>query len=340
MTTKYQNFSVQYFLTRALFLGIGFSLITGITKQDSIFCFTIGTLIGIFFIFLINKILEYKKQKSLNELLKEMKGLGLFIRILLLLYAMVLFLEGLTFFGLFATSFLVTTPLFFITLPLVLLVLKITKDSTTTFKVASCLFPISLGITLLSQFSLFSYTDTSNIMPLFVTETGSIIKSIFYYTSLSVSPSILMLITTENNKNGIPAYLLSSLTLIFKMFLIIAIVGPNLASLYRFPEYVILKEIKILDFIEKIENIVALSWILDHFIYISMSSLVIKELLPQKGKKGTYPLIIIFIYLLSFLYFGKIYTNELKMYYSIPYFIFSIYIIVIPILLIYCYKKK
>jgi spore germination protein KB len=340
MTTKLQNFSVEYFLTRALFLGIGFSLITGYAKQDSIFAFFIGTIIGIIFIYLINKIQEYKKDKTLNELLTEMGILGIFLRILLIIYGITLFLEGLTFFGLFATSFLTTTPIFFITLPITLLVLKITKDNTTLFKVAACLLPISLTLTLLSQFSLFSYSSISNIMPLFITKPCTLIKSIFYYTSLSVSPSILMLITTTNNKNSIPAYLLSSFTLIFKMYLIIAIVGPILASLYRFPEYVILKEIKILDFIEKIENIVALSWILDHFIYISTSALFIKELLPKKTKKIIHPLIIISIYFISFTYFGKIYTNELIMYYTIPYFIFIIFIIVVPILLIYTHKHK
>ena len=71
MTTKYQNFSVNYFLTRALFLGIGFSLITGITKQDSFFAFVIGTLIGLVFIFLINKIEQYKKEKTLHEVLNH-----------------------------------------------------------------------------------------------------------------------------------------------------------------------------------------------------------------------------------------------------------------------------
>ena len=74
MMSKLENFSVHYFLTRALFLGIGFSLIIGIARQDSILAFLIGTFIGLIFIFLINKIEKYKGEKTLNELLKEMKG--------------------------------------------------------------------------------------------------------------------------------------------------------------------------------------------------------------------------------------------------------------------------
>lgn len=340
MTSKIENFAVSYFLTRALFLGIGFSLIIGIAKQDSILAFLIGTIIGIFFIFLIDKVQQYKKDKSLNELLKEMKGLGIFLKIIFILFGLVLLCEGLTFIQLFASSFfLVKSPIYFISLPLVFLLILIAQNGvTSTFRVSACLFPLSITLTLLSLFALFGYADTSNITPLFITKPYQLIRSIFYYVSLSVTPSMLMLVT-KNNK-GIYSYLLGSLTLIAKVFLIIAIVGPILASIYRFPEYIILKEIKLLDFIEKIENIVALSWIFDLFVYISMSSLFIKELLPKKRNKIIHTCIIIAIFFISFLFIGKYYTNELLIYYFMPIFTFIVFCITIPILLIYLFKKK
>ncbi len=340
MISKFQYFSVNYFLTRALFLGIGFSLITGVTKQDSIFAFVVGTIIGIFFIWMINKIQQYKSKKTLDEVLKEMKGLGIFLRVLLIIFGLVLLTEGLTFFQVFASFFLVRTPLYFISLPLILLILKISHDGiNTTFRVASCLFPISFLLTILSQTCLFGYSDLNNIMPLFVNKPLTIMRSIFYYTSLSVSPYLLMLMTKNNNKNAIPAYLVGSLTLIFKMFLILAIIGPVLANLYRYPEYVILKEIKILDFIEKIENIVALSWVFDHFVYIAIASLFIQELLPQKKQKLWHTILVIISYFIAVYFIGKYYTNELTMYYTIPIFAFLIFIIAVPILFIFLLKK-
>ncbi len=341
MITKYQYFSVNYFLTRALFLGIGFSLITGLVKQDSIFSFIIGTLIGLFFIFLINKIQKQKGNKSLNEVLKEMHGLGIFLRIVLIIFGLVLLTEGLTFFQLFASSFLVKTPPYFISLPLILLILKISRDGiTTTFRVASCLFPISFILTIISQLGLFGYADYHNILPLFVSKPMDIIRSILYYTSLSVAPYLFMLMTKQQNENATPSYLVGSITLIVKMFLIIAIVGPLLASLYRFPEYVILKEIKLLDFIEKIENIVALSWVFDHFVYMAIAALFIRELLPQKNLNKSHTLLLIGVYLLAIFCVGKYYTNELTMYYSLPIFALVIILLVIPILYIYTKKKK
>lgn len=342
MTSKLENFSVNYFLTRALFLGIGFSVIIGLSKQDSILAFIVGTILSLLFIFLINKVQKYKGEKTLQDVLKEMKGIGLFIRIIFLLYAFCLLCEGLTFIQLFASSFfLIRTPIWFISLPLVLLLIRIAKNGIkTTFRVAACLLPISLSLTILSLCALCGYASIENVSPLFVTPPIDFLKSVFYYTTLSVTPSILMLITNKSNSTG--SYLFGSFTLIAKMFLIIAIVGPILATIYRFPEYIILKEIKILDFIEKIENIVALSWIFDVFIYLSMSSLMLKELIPKKGKHILHALLVFGSYFVSFLFIGKYYTNELRIYYIFPIFVAIIFLITIPILFIYlkCNHKK
>lgn len=342
MITKYQNFSVNYFLTRSFFLGIGFSLIIGITKQDSIIAFILGSLLGIFFIFFIKKIQEYKQEKTLAQLLHEMKLLGLFLRIIFLLFGITLLLEGITFFQLFASSFFLTkTPLFFISLPIILLLIKIAQGGIkTTFRVSGCLFPISSFLTLLSLFMLFQYADFSNITPLFVSKPFSFIKSTFLYTSLVVSPSIITLMTSNNNRNNITPYLFGCFTLILKIILIMAIVGPVLSSAYRFPEYVILKEIKLLDFVEKIENIVAISWIFDHFIYASLSSLFIKELLPKNKNTLLHAILIFLVYFISFRILGKYYTYELFLYYFLPIFIFVIFIVTIPILFVYTYKKR
>lgn len=339
MTSKLENFSVNYFLTRALFLGIGFSAIIGLSKQDSFLAFIVGTLIGLIFILLINKIQKYKGEKTLSDVLKEMKGLGIFLRVIFIIYALTLLCEGLTFIQLFASSFfLIRTPIWFISIPLVLLLIRICKNGpTTTFRVATCLFPISVFLTLISLCALCGYANVENISPIFVTPPIDFLKSVFYYTSLSVSPSILMLITNKSNNTW--SYLFGSFTLIAKMFLIIAIIGPLLASVYRFPEYIILKEIKILDFIEKIENIVALSWIFDVFVYLSMASLMAKELLPKKGKHIVHALLVVLCFFISFHFIGKYYTNELLIYYFFPILVASIFLITIPTLFVYLFRQ-
>lgn len=339
MTSKRQNFAVTYFITRALFLGIGFSLILNYVKQDSILAFILGTLIGFFILYLIDKINEYKQELSLNDVLAKMKIPGIILKIILICFAIILFTTGLTFFQLFVSSFLLSqSPIWFISLPILILILIISKkDLNITFRVAECLFPISLILTLLSLFSLIPYSNIENFLPLFVSKPFDFLRSTIYYASLSSAPGILMLMTKKPNKN-INAYALGSLTLILKIFSILSILGPTLALIYRFPEYVILKEIKLLDFIEKIENIVGISWILDNFVFVAVSSLFLKDLLPKKSKETLHPLIIIFLFIIIITIIGKNYAYEVAMYYSIPILLAITIVLTIPPLFIYTYK--
>lgn len=246
------------------------------------------------------------------------------------------------FFQLFVSSFLLTkTPLFFISLPLILLILKVCKSGKqSVFRLSGCLFPISVLLTITSLCFLLGYSKFETILPLMVTKTPSFLKAIFHYTALSVGPSILLLMTEENNTNTPLSYLLGSFTLIFKMYLIIAIVGPMLASIFRFPEYIILKEIKLLDFIEKVENIVALSWVFDYFIYMAMSAYFIKELLPKKGNEIWHFLICIGIYILAFMVIGKNYSYIIFIYYYLSLLIFLTFVVTIPPIFIHTFKKR
>ncbi len=342
MISKYQNSAMGYFLGRATFLGIGFSLLIGLTHQDTIITFILGTIIGILFIFLINKVQQLKGEKELDVVLKEMKIYGIILRIILLLFAIYLFVACLMIFQLFASSFfLVKTSLGFITLPLIILIIFIAyKGLRTLYGVTGILFPISFFLTIISLITLFIYFKTDNIFPFFVSSKMNFIKSIIFYASLTTSPYMLSLINNQNNQNNFSAYIICSLTLIIKCLLIIGILGPLIASIYRFPEYLILREIRLLDFIEKIENIISLSWIFDTFIYLSLTSLFIKKLLPKKNNKIIYFILTIFLYFVTFKYIGKTYEIEIIIYYALPYICLTTFLIIIPSLLIYLNHKK
>ena len=60
------------------------------------------------------------------------------------------------------------------------------------------------------------------------------------------------------------------------------ILGANLVDIYRYPEYMTLKKIKLFNFVEKVENIVSITWIFDLFITLAVSGNNMKELLPKK----------------------------------------------------------
>ena len=79
-----------------------------------------------------------------------------------------------------------------------------------------------------------------------------------------------------------------------------------------------LKKIKILSFVEKIENLVSVIWIIDGFFKVSMASHTIYDLLPEKyNKKIGIILATAMFYVTSFIV-GQNYITRLSLYYKTP----------------------
>ena len=101
----------------------------------------------------------------------------------------------------------------------------------------------------------------------------------------------------------------------------------------------VLKQLKVFNFIEKVENIFSLIWILDLFITLTMCIYSLKESLPLKHNKK---LIIIIILISSFIIdriLGFNYTLELRMYYILP-IISLLFSLITLIPFIYLIKKQ
>ena len=54
--------------------------------------------------------------------------------------------------------------------------------------------------------------------------------------------------------------------------LIIGILGVPVASIYKYPEYIIYKKISILNIIENVQNILFMSWIFESFTILGIAS--------------------------------------------------------------------
>lgn len=343
MITKKQKLSVMYFLSRALFLGVGFSLIFDKVGKDAWISVILGTLLGLIVVYPISKILKYKKDKSLSEVLKEMKFIGLFIRIIFIAFLIFLLYECIVIMQTLTTSFfLINTPPIIVGISgAFLAILTIKENDTTLFKVGESLVVIAI-ITVLIIFSiLLSYSELEAFLPVFTVSYKDIIKGALYYAAFSTGPLLLTLDFKDDGKNIISCYLVSSLALLFICFLIIGVLGPELIKIYRFPEYMVLKRIKLLDFIEKIENIISIIWILDAFMILATTTQTLKNLLPKKGGKILSSIILIIVTIVTGIYFGGNYVLDLKIYYYVPIILgIAIALILIPIFIFSLFKYK
>lgn len=337
---KKDNAITIFFLTRSLFFGLGISLLCKYTNKDTYIGAIIGTLLGLIIILCYRYIIQNKKNKSLNEILNQNKIIGLIVRILFLAASIIILIYTLLTYKTFISSFLLaTTPVFMILIPwLILLIYCAWGGIPMINKLATSLFPFSIILSILSIFSIFGNFDYYNFLPILTTKPTSLFMSIIAFAGISTFPGILTLHLESNIKNYVKFYLLSTILVIITIICVNGIFGEVLVNVFRFPEYMILKQVILLDFIEKIENILSIAWAFDLFITSAFAIYSIKTLVPAKKNNFSTLIIIAIIAILIDKFFDFNYIYELFAYYALPYISFILPLIII-ILLIYLLKK-
>lgn len=339
--SKRKIYSLSYFLGRSFFLGFGYSVILSITDSDSWICFILGTLIGIILVYAISKIKQQMKDKNIKDYLNQKKILKYIILFLFFLFNICIMCQLLFIFETFASSFfLIHSPTFFILLPIVFLIYRITSKSWHTIgRIGEIFMPISLIIVILSLAMLTPYGKINQFMPILNHNPKDMIAMTIFFAFYTSAPFLLLLNAPMKDTKLIRKYLLSTATIVLTGILIIAVLGPNLIKIYRYPEYMILKKIKIFEFLEKIENIISITWILDVFMTLSISANNVRHTLPKKLNKFSFLLILGILYLFV-IYLGEIYHVELQVYYFIPIVLGIFEIIFIILFFIYHFLTK
>lgn len=317
--SKRKTYSLSYFLGRAFFLGSGYSLILATTDKDSWICMLLGTILGVIFVYGISKIKEHMEKENLKDYLNHNKFLKGIILLLFFLFNLFIMIEILFILETFASSFfLIRSPSYFILLPVIYLIYRITKKGWNTIgRVGELLMPISLVIIIITFMILVPYGKIDNFLPVMTSETKDLICYTLFYAFYSSAPFLLLLNAPMKDTKIPRKYLFSSITILLKGALIIAVLGPNLIQIYRYPEYMILKKIQVFNFLEKIENIISITWIIDLFMILSMSVQNIKETIPKKKNKLVLISLLFLIYFVV-IYLGKVYQIELQVYYILP----------------------
>lgn len=337
---KKQNAIELFFLTRSLFFGLGISLICKFTDKDTYIGAVIGTFLGLLIILGYRYIILHKSN-SLLELLKKNKVVGIITRILILLASIIILTYTLLSYKTFVSSFLLAmTPVYMILIPWILLLIYCAWNGLFMIhKVASCLFPFSIILSLLSIISVFGNFDFYNFLPILTTNPSNMFMSIISFAGISSLPGILTLHLENGVKNYGKIYLLSALTIVIAILCINGVFGEVLVNVFRFPEYMVLKQVKLFDFIEKIENILSIAWAFDLFITSAFCVYSIKALAPKKYN-NIYTLAIVgMIAIIVDRIFDFNYVYELFAYYALPYISLALPIITI-LLLLFLLKKE
>lgn len=332
---------LTYFIARSSMFGIGFFNIFQNAGKDAWISVILGTLLGIIILYIYNLIKNNMNNKKLKDILQE-TFIGKIYKLIFILFYLYLMTIIFILLPLFVNSFyLTTTPKIIINLPFLLLAIYITfkgKEIIENLSNFLCIF--SIIIIIFFAVSLTGYSNLTNIVPILSNGTNNILKCALIYAAITSIPQIITINYNNNFKNTIKDYLLSSLSLFGIIFFTIIALGEPLLKIYSFPEYTVLRQIKILNFIENIENISSFIWYFDLFIMLSCLVNNLKELLPKKYNLiYFYSLLLITLLATSFI-IDKNYIYILEIVYIHSYILFLFLIIFITLLFYLKFKNK
>ena len=280
MKKNKEYLSLTNFFSKALFLGIGLSKVLIDAKESAIFSMILGTIFGTLILFILNKLSFYK-----------CNGLRRFIMFIIIYILLVIGLTEFT--TLISSIYLIDIKKYILMLPTLAVILYMnSKNIEVHYKVSSMLYIVSFTIFIITFFSLAPQIDYLNLLPLFNVSFKKILFTSLEFTLFSVVPNILLggLDIKKDNKI-IKRYLMSNLLLSLMILVTQGILSVELVRMFKYPEYIVLKKISLLDFINNVENIISFLWIFTIFMYLSICS---KELYDMSyntfNNKYVYPI--------------------------------------------------
>jgi hypothetical protein len=239
-----------YFNGRSLFCGIGLSYLLRKTGTSFWIPFILGTLLGSIILLLV-------KNTNQNKLIKIISGF-----IMAILASSLLINMGFT-------LYLNETPVFILTVFACIGAFITSKSKKIPFRqVLFILFVYSLFLFILKIISLYPHINMENMLPQNALNLLDIIKYSIIFALFGTVP-ILSLNDLNDKKNIVTNYLVSMITIFTVAFLVVSVLGIKEAQFYRYPEYIVLKRIELLDFISNVDNIFNFVIIIDLFVTMS-----------------------------------------------------------------------
>ena len=337
--------SLVWCLMLSSYMGIVPFVLFSRLKQDSwlavILDFIIGLLVITIYLYIWNK----EPDKTIFEKIKFVFGkkIGTIINFLLVLSATYM---TITYFysmiSFISSQYLIKTPTFFIMIvfgiPSAYLVNQKLK---VIGRVSFSLWIISAILFGFTFFGLSSQLEISNLFP--IAENGilpifkgSIIcmpYTHFVLLLLLAIPKNCILDKEKLNKRVMLFYTLTFIATFIGIFFITTTLGGELAKMYQFVEFQVLKRVSIIGFIERIESTLSIRWILYMFVTAIMGLFFIKTYIRntfpkvQSKEKTIMIIILIILYILSDYIFPNYTLAHNIIIKIIPYFLYLFYVL-------------
>lgn len=257
-------------------LGITIKTAFLTARQDAWIAYLLGILLGLIPVSIYLNIMNKNHDKNLIDLIKGFPKI-ISIPLFLIIALATAFTGVITLWNLshyIISQFLSQTPTFFIQAIFIIAIMYgISKGIEPIVRTCQILFFIALFIFTFDAISLSFNVDLSNIKPTLEFGFMPILFGACKIAILISTPVFFCLCIPKNqiidkekvSKYVIMFYLIAGVMCFIVTFVTLAILGPNLALLYVYPEYIVLKNVSFLNFIERVQNILGSFWIMNCF---------------------------------------------------------------------------
>lgn len=258
----------------SLYLGLSDIILLKKSLNDVLIAMLIGSILGLIPIFMYLKVNDTYPKLDFYSKTKKMFGkyIGSIMNIIMFLIYIIMLVISIRAMVVFVTSkYLQTTPFYVISLLVIITLLIInSKKLETIARISQINFLITTILVIVIELFLLQYIEIDNIFPMLTNNTFNHIVSgsIYYAGSVAMLCLLLLCIKKDEikdskkyNKAILIFYVISSLSLIIVMFFVLACFGYELATLFRYPEYIILKKITLSSTDLHMENLLAFRWI-------------------------------------------------------------------------------
>lgn len=339
---QYCSMAVLIFIS--CFMGFGIFSITKASGLDSYISVIISTIVGIPLILLFNYISSYEKDLPLRDKIIKLYGkkIGFIFNVLLVILFLIMGVSIMFNLNNFIVSqFLPETPLYIVGIAFSMIIIYINiKGMETMSRVALIIIFINICLFLVACFSLLPKVSLDNFKPFLENGFSRTFNGVPYILSFNIIPIFLLLIIPKNNilKNNnlnkylMGSYFLSMLIIFVFTFITLGILGIYLVSIYQYPEYIVLKQINLFNFVDRIENIITAQWIFGLFFTISFIIHFISNSIKYNNKsKSLVVLITSLILFLSIISFKNNTFFNNYIYQIVPFIALFLMIIIIII---------
>lgn len=280
-----------------MFSGINITILKTSSGINSWLTALLLYILGFIPILMILYISKYKPDLNLYQKTTSLFGkfigtiINIIISLTLIILSMTILYNIINFILsqlLYRTPFLVSCTLF-----ILLVIYNANKGINVISKSSLLLLILNFGLFMINIFALYKEVDLTHFLPLLKENTNEIIPSTLKLISINILPIITILIIPKNqitdpnkyNKTIIISYIIGALISFSLVIVTFGVLGINLIKLFEYPGYIILRKIKLLGTLERIENVISLQWIVGSFVYLSLLIYIIPKFIPLKKQK-------------------------------------------------------